>query len=375
MRRLADLKAPTAWATRPESFSFSSLAVINECPRRWQLVRSTWGEQRGFPERPHPAALEGQIVHEAIEHLAKALGRRGSPAIGSLEFQEVLKQSDFFGLIEQQILARNIRLAGQPLAGPGPGLVASSQDLANRAIRLFRAQYRPAQKAEPSRRPVTGIPLGTSLRDQLAAAGQLNECRLQHPRLPFVGVIDQVTLTPSGVHLVDFKTGQSKSDHRIQLAWYAVLWWRCTGTAPNTLVVQYLDHTDELAVGPDDLIRAEVQLEAAIHAASQTLQSQPAEPRIGPGCRTCPVRARCDQGWLFELAARAGDREVVLLTKPSSNGFLGLNPAGREESVVYDAAIGLQLPDLLVGERIRLVNLLATPSSVEIRAWTEVYRV
>ena len=91
-----ELQAPTAWADPPSTWSSTSLDDVEACPRRWQLLRSRWGDFERFPVRPHPAAIEGQIVHEALDRLTRACGQRGNPAFGSAEFSAALTDADFF---------------------------------------------------------------------------------------------------------------------------------------------------------------------------------------------------------------------------------------------------------------------------------------
>ena len=57
----------TAWAEPPSTWSSTSLDAVDGCPRRWQLLRWRWGDIERFPVRPHPVAIEGQIVHEALD--------------------------------------------------------------------------------------------------------------------------------------------------------------------------------------------------------------------------------------------------------------------------------------------------------------------
>jgi hypothetical protein len=42
-----ELQAPTEWAVPPSSWSSTTLDDVETCPRRWQLLRSRWGGQRG----------------------------------------------------------------------------------------------------------------------------------------------------------------------------------------------------------------------------------------------------------------------------------------------------------------------------------------
>ncbi len=138
---LYELIAPTKWAEPPKVFSFSSLKTILECPRRWQLLHSEWGEHSRFPVRMHPAALEGQIVHAALDLLSRSLGRCGRPPIGSPSFQKALQACDFWVFFARKIKTWNHRLAEHPKAGPYFLLRVHPRELANRTIRLFRERY------------------------------------------------------------------------------------------------------------------------------------------------------------------------------------------------------------------------------------------
>ena len=44
-----ELQAPTAWADPPSTWSSTSLDDVEACPRRWQLLRSRWGDFERFP--------------------------------------------------------------------------------------------------------------------------------------------------------------------------------------------------------------------------------------------------------------------------------------------------------------------------------------
>jgi len=39
-----DLQWPTVWAAPPSTWSSTSLDEVEACPRRWQLLRSRWGD-------------------------------------------------------------------------------------------------------------------------------------------------------------------------------------------------------------------------------------------------------------------------------------------------------------------------------------------
>ena len=380
MTRFYELQAPTRWASPPVSWSSTSIDDVAACPRRWQLLHSHWGEFERFPVRQHPAAIEGQIIHEALDRLARACGRRGNPPIGTPAFAEAAAAADFFGGFAKALAVWSEQLAAHPRPGPPFRLHCTNQELANRAVRLFRAQYKvgAAEGGGEGARVGNGRP---DLMALLRATGVLTEVRIEHPVIPFVGVLDRVTLAPSGVEIVDFKTGKFAEKHETQLRRYAMLWWRSTHTVPARVCAQYLDGAKTWAISGADVEREEDALREGIDSLARGLGKKPAEARTSQACRWCPVRARCSDGWLVaEENARgegSGDAELVVASEPGSHGFLARARNGAEVAVVHDASLVRLLPSLQIGRVIRLIDALRRDKGkeLEIKAWTEVYVV
>ena len=383
-KNLYELQAPTSWAAPPERFSFSSLQAIEACPRKWQLLNSTWGEFGRFPQRSHPKAIEGSIIHEAIEQLIKALGQQGMPSIGSPRFQKALDACGFWDYFGAEIQRQNEKLAKHPRRGPFFTVRTPPRELANQAIRLLRSQYKPLDGEPLPLAQETSPPNAKpkNLKKLLDKLGALPEAEVSHPSLPFDGIIDLVEAKEGQTRIVDFKTGKKKEQHLQQLEYYGVLWWRHSGEAPQQVAVQYLNEELERNVSVEHLEAAEKGLKRRIALAKTLLSETPAEARPGEGCRFCPVRARCEEGWaayqasLATVLAGTGDVEIVVSTKPSPTGFLG-KVGKKEKSVVYPSALKDQLPEIEVGTRLRLVDAVFSEEgkTVEIRPWTEVFLV
>ena len=382
---------PTAWARPPETYSFSSLATIRECPRRWLLTNSRWGEFATFPQRPKPSAIEAQIVHEALDRLAKELGRVGRPSIDSPAFSSAVVRCEFWAYFGEQLAEWNARLARHPRAGSSYVLRAKAADLANLAVRLFREQYRtghgkavlPMFPAIEARASVKSVLCYVKL---LEERGHLSELFLKHPLLPLIGVLDLVQRGEGDrIAIIDFKTGAPRPDHKEQLETYAVLWWRVTGQFPTHIAVQYLESNREWRISPEEIQSREEILAEEIRQSQALLQKPPAPAQPGEACRWCPVRARCDEGWSFyEQAANQSspmnssiDAELVVTSPRGSTGFLAKRLNNREVKIVYEPATGAGLPLIVVGDRIRLIDALAQPGGNEIKLlpWTETYRI
>jgi hypothetical protein len=375
-----ELQGPTAWADPPAMWSHASLDDIEACPRRWQLLRSRWGHFERFPVRPHPAAIEGQIVHEALDRLTRACGQRGNPAFGTSGFSAALTDADFFPGFARAITEWQQRLIAHPRPGPAFRLRASAEELANRAVRMFREQYRSGGPVASRAAESAGdTPIDVKvLLDQKRA---LSEVKLTHPHLPFLGILDRVQYIGDDVEVVDFKTGQPSDKHRKQLLRYALLWWRTTGDMPSRVSAQYLDGVESWTVTQGALEGAETEIVKQLPLLTDALRAQPAAARPGTGCQTCAVRARCVVGWAVgEEAANVegrGDAELVVQAMAGDHGFLARSRNGAEIAVVYDAPIARLLPELFGGQVLRVVDGLwqERRRQLELKAWTEVFVV
>ena len=380
MSGVYDLQAPTAWVAAPERFGVTTLAAIEECPRRWQLLHSAWGDHPTFPERVSPRSVEGTIVHEALDGLLRALGARGLPSFGTEQFKAAAAASGFWEHFSRRIQEVNTSVAAHPRSGPGFLLKTPPRELANVAVRLLRAHYRPLDKPVL---PSVTAPRSTAKPDPmklLRARGNLSEVRVEHPRLPIVGTIDLVELSGSSMHIVDFKTGAHRPEHVAQVLAYALLWWRQTGEPPAGVSVQSPDQRITRSVTAQELEGVEQSLESRIGDVQRKLKGTPAAAKVGVICAQCPVKARCDAGWYHHQGQRprgtAGttDLEVTITGVPLESGF-ECTSGGRRVSVVYDVSAVGHLTTFKTGMRLRLIDAVARENEdvVEIRAWTEVF--
>lgn len=375
-----ELQAPTAWAAPPTIWSSTTLDDVEACPRRWQLLRSRWGDHYRFPVRPSPAAIEGQIVHDALDRLTRACGQRGNPAFSSAEFAAALAESDFFPGFARAVADWQQRLAEHPRPGPAFRLRVNAEELVNRAVRMFREQYKSeGRPASPAAERALEAPADVSalLRQKRA----LSEVKLTHPLLPFLGVLDRVQQVAGAVEIVDFKTGTPNEKHCRQLLRYALLFWRTTGDVPRRISAQYLDGAESWPVTQALLTEVEADLARKIPLFTDTLRAHPAVAKPGTVCHGCPVRARCEAGWTVgeeaALVDGRGDAELVVTARAQDHGFIASRRAGAEVAVVYETAVAKLLPKILDGRVLRVLDgaWKENRSQLEIKAWTEVFVV
>jgi hypothetical protein len=385
------LLGPTAWASPPGSYSYSSLAAIERCPRQWQLAHSGYGDMPRFPTRPHPAAVEGEIVHALLDRLFKALAVRGMPPVGSPPFREVLADVDLQGGARELLAENECWLAEHPRASAFR-LRTGHQQLVNRVIRLFRGLYQdaavthrasglPAAVMRAPKQPPSGPALAALLRDR----GAVSELPLAHPKLPFGGVIDLVWPDGGGPVITDFKTGQAQPQHTKQVTYYAVLWWRSSGVIPARAEVRYPDRIVPVPLDEELLSRAENDLRERIRAAVAALGRVPAEALLGGHCRHCDVRQFCEVYWSGPAASSPGrmrladqdaavDAEVTVAGEPSGGGFDASAADGLTFPVVFHEDVALLHGPFARGERLRILGGQPTEGGgMELRLWTEVF--
>jgi len=382
------LHGPSAWPEAPTTFSFSSLSTMEACPLQWQLVRARYEALERFPARPHPAAVEGDIVHRTLDRVFKSLAIAGLPGIGTAEFREEVARVDVKRTVEELLEEHQARLAQHP-RGSGFRLRVGPQQLVNQVIRLFRAEYSKAAADPVPASSFRRASASEELRpDQLLALlrarGAISELRLEHPSLPFVGIIDLVRADEHEVAVVDFKTGEPKPAHEAQVLAYAVLWWSNTGRSPDRVEVRYPSGAKMLPVEPGVLAEIEQQLGQRIEAIASTLTRPPARAQPGDHCRYCDVRQFCDTYWTgtpSELPAakttgsRSVDIELTVDGTPGSNGFPATTASGSPCPVVH-ASDGSKVHGPFVdGETLRILNarVAASGDAVELMPWTEVF--
>ena len=382
------LHGPSAWPERPARFSFSSLATIENCPLQWQLAHAEYQELARFPARPHPAAVEGDIVHRTLDRLFRSLALAGLPEIGTAEFREEVGRVDVRRTVENLIFEHEARLARHP-RGAGFRLRLGPQQVVNRVIRLFRAEYSKAVAGSDGTPPVrsvhaSGEPSGGDLLGLLHSRYAVSELRLVHPTLPLVGIIDLVRAEGDTVVILDFKTGEQKPTHEAQVLFYAILWWRKTCRAPERVEVRYPSGARRFPVDERVLADEERKLGRRIDNVASALADPPAGARLGDHCRFCDVRQFCDAYWrnsVEELPAQKAkvgksiDVELTVDGTPSNNGFSARTRNGSSCSVVHALDGSKVHGPFIEGETLRILNtrLADTNDALELMAWTETF--
>jgi CRISPR/Cas system-associated exonuclease Cas4 (RecB family) len=366
--------------------------AIERCPRQWQLSHSLYGDLARFPSRPHPAAVEGEIVHAVLDKLFKALAVRGMPALGTPLFREGLAEVDVQSSVRHLVVQHERRLADHPRASAFR-LRTSPQQLVNQVIRLFRGFYQEAVTTHRAGDLPAGVmraplqlPSGAALAALLRERGALSELPLIHPTLPFGGIIDLIWSDRGESVITDFKTGQEKPEHKKQVAYYSVLWWRCSGVTPARAEVRYPDRFVPVSIKEGLLVEAEEELCRRVSAVATILAYVPTQAVLGEHCRHCDVRQFCDSYWADRSAVFPGrtraagqetslDVEVTVIGEPCGSGFDAQTGKTGVFPIVFREDVAVVHGPFAKGERLRILGGQAIEGgALELKPWTEVFR-
>ncbi len=388
---LYSITEPSEWAKVPSTFSYSVLQAIKKCPLQWQLLHSKYGtELQRFPARPAPAAVEGNIIHVALEKLFRALSLIGLPAIGTAEFSECIANVNIKKEVHDHISLHDDKVAKHP-RGSGFRLRSSLQQLVNKIIRLFRQQYSDLSGNTGHQFPVVENIVNCLERKHenctpislLKKFNVLSEYRIEHSTLPFIGVIDFIFMEDGQPVIVDFKTGRQNKDHLKQVMAYALLWKSQTGQEPKRLEVRYPHIVKSVMVDDSDLAEEEKQLCIRIDEAIMTLSTTPAEACLNAQCLFCDVRQFCEIFWeengkLLRVDYKKeefADIELTVVGIPTAHGFEGETSTGKEIAVVFSDNTTKLHAAVKEGQCLRILSALIKGSVVRVLPRTEFYYV
>lgn len=244
----------------PTSLSPSRASDFMTCPLLFRF-RSI----DRLPEEPSAAAVRGSLVHRALETLFDLPAQeRTVEAAGELvvrAFDELVRDE------------------------PDSAVVVQAEDGSSPDVRALLTAYfglEDPRRLEPHAR-------------ELGVSAQLEKS------FEVRGFIDRIDRTPSGdIRIVDYKTGRSpgagfESKAMFQMRFYALAWWRMTGTIPRLLQLMYLGNGEVLRYEPDegDLLSTERKVLALRDAISRAADAGEFPPTPSRLCDWCSHRALC----------------------------------------------------------------------------------
>jgi len=292
----------------PDYWSYSTLREIESCARRYALGHASYTnlwKGKGYPQQPHPAALFGDVVHDSLERIIKALTEAGCTSSNSPEATAVLRELGGYSAVAAEALAgRLARLDGNPRVNEGRR--ARLQQFLEDRIPEVRTEIqsylqRMALVPKPSGAPDAG---GRALpKFGPLSVGSHPEALLRSEELRVRGRVDLITVAAERADIVDYKTGAEDPGHLDQLRFYAMLWDQDAvanqdRTPIGTLTVSY--PTTEVTIPTPDaaeLVALTTRTGDRVAEADSEVLAEVPVATPGAQCIHCSVRSLCDAYW------------------------------------------------------------------------------
>ncbi len=371
---------PSVWPEAPRWMSFSTLLELEACPRRWALKAAQYPEvweHTGYPSVPQSAALEGVVVHSAIERIASALAERGCASLRDESAIETLMELGGYTGIVGECIGRALRqYQGNPRA-------ESVLETVRRGLATHLPELRSRVQRQVSRiRPAVRVsrPISTTIQPERQTRSQIHdgyhvEVEVRVPELAWHGFVDLLALSKDFCEIRDFKTGAMKDAHEFQLRIYAFLWARDhelnpSGRRADKLVLSYNDRDVEVSAQSTEALHSvgeEIRTRTGKALAAIQLHAPEARPN-SENCSYCSVRHLCDEYWKWPgrhgedqglPTVRFADVEIALTGRhgPSSwDGVLEASPGSDSTQPALLRTANLQF-DLQPGQKIRVLNV------------------
>jgi hypothetical protein len=370
---------PSELPSPPRWMSFSALLEIEACPRRWSLnaalYPSIW-DRRGYPRIPQGAAIEGTVVHSAIEIIATALTVNDCKSVNEERAITTLKTLGGFTAVVRTCIDTALKqYEGNPRAAAR--LESLKRQLDARAPELRSRVQRQISRIKPIARNVLPSVASISPSGQTRlplSIGSHAEIELQSVELGWHGYVDLLSLSNTHSELRDFKTGAAKDQHELQLRIYALLWARDhqlnpDGALADRLILSYDDREIDIPAPNADLLsslEAEINHRTKAAIASVQLDSPHATPSI-ENCTYCPVRHLCGEYWQWLEQRTDGDSpppqfmdmEITLSKRHGSSSWDGMmveSAKPEKQRAILLRTANLQF-DLRPGQHLRVLNV------------------
>jgi len=303
------LELPDEYGIPPKKMSASTLNEIESCPRKYALRRANYPKvwkKYGYPPNPSLKALQGIILHGAIEDIITALKQANCPSVFDETFVKTMRSlNGFAGVLENQLQKISNEVAENPrLNHKTDQLIGKLRD----AFPLIREQLQ-AQ--------ICKLKLGDRTNSKSVSAykqgnhslsnGVHSELELNADDLKWHGKVDYLHLSPNGCEIADFKSGERKLEHIFQIKIYNLLWILDKERNPNAIPVTklWLSYRNEeieippLANGEIESFIDEVKQRTEA-AKNQISQPVPIARPSSDNCRYCSVRQLCSTFWTQE---------------------------------------------------------------------------
>lgn len=309
------VRPPSAAAEAPEWMSFSRLREIEACPRRWSLGAASYPDVwsgRGYPRKEHLATLTGQVIHNSLDKILRALTQAGCASVRDACFVGVLRAlGGYSKIIEDAINDAEVRLRANPRHSHNVESLTDNlrADIPELRARLQRLASRLRLEGVQARRPGEGS--ARARQRSALSPGSYSELELRDESKRWHGYVDAITISDGRCEIVDYKTGEPKPEHRQQVHIYNLLWARDEQLNPasrpvTSLTLLYPDRdVDVTPLTEAELTLLEQELASRTKAALESVRRTPppAFPTL-QNCSHCPVRHLCEDYWTLKAQQR-----------------------------------------------------------------------
>ncbi len=292
------------------------MRAIETCPLQWSLGRATYPgiwARTGYPDRVYTGTVVGQVVHQAIERMTKAVGLAATKTDVSGLVGLVKVLGGYSAILDAESESVAAKLAANPRVATGDRDIREElrQRLPGMRLQLqLFARSALARTSEP--RPGARTP-AESTETRAIHHGLNAEVELGDSAGLWRGTADLIRADNHGVEIIDFKTGVAKEEHALQLRLYALLFLADRLVNPGDLPVTkltliYGDREIDVAVpSGTDRLALQSEVDARAMQAQQDVAMKPPEARPSPeACGFCAVRQLCPTYWSPAGQALAG---------------------------------------------------------------------
>jgi hypothetical protein len=307
--------SPAAWAHAPEWMNLHLLLEAERCPKAVVLRRSSYPQvwnRDGYPEKPNPASIFGQIIHASVARIVVNLAKDGCTSLQDPRAMVSLKAMGGYSKIISEVASSILaRLSDNPRFIPITDYVTSTVRMRIPQIRqhvqvLISRMVWNGSARLPANAGVNPGQVQTSRRKPLAA-GTHFEVKLRDEELKWNGVADMIDFSADECVITDFKSGEESEFHALQIRVYALLWLRDVelnprATRASKLILSYA-RGDKVSPGISE-IDADV-LDNDLRIRSELVRSSFDGDKTkailsDENCAQCQVRHLCREYWTSE---------------------------------------------------------------------------
>jgi hypothetical protein len=360
----------------PEQWSYSALEEVEVCSLRYSLGTASYPDLcsgYGYPTLPHPSALFGDVVHDGVEQIVRALVTAGCTTSNSPEAVIVLRRlGGYSAVLTAALEKRAWSFANNPRLSSGRREQIHRQ-LENRIpearaeiqahLRRLTLIPRPSPSAPREKSVLTG---GNNRRS--LGPGTHPEVSLQADQLRIKGRLDLLTIAADRVDIVDHKTGAEDPRHFDRLRFYGVLWAHdfvsnADRKPLGTMTVAY-PTADITIEAPDQsgLDALTASIKARVREADARMRADAPVATTGAHCLQCPVRSLCTVYWTTKIQDPAAiepgswfDFDGIVGRRNGAKSWWMLDPSNLEPALLLrTSSTQVQLAE---GQRLRLLGI------------------